>query len=109
MEGNSLEPDKSSTGVFTKEGAASFHNCLKLHFVGFLVYPAVFIKNPNFLIKIGQVPPIMDPSIAGDFLLDTEFEVKLSDKSTIPSFWLLFRRIHTSLRISTFSLDLNRR
>ena len=39
------------------------------------MYPIVFLKNPNFPLKIGQVPPMMDPMISGDVLYDTEYEV----------------------------------
>ena len=70
-----LTPHQSTTGVFSKDQAASFLQSLKLHFIGFLVYPAVFLKNPNFPLKIGQIPPVIDPTIAGDVLFDTEFEV----------------------------------
>ena len=72
--------DPSTTGSFSKEEAALFHDRLKIHFIGFLVYPAVFLKNPNFSLKMGKVPPIMDVAVAGDFLLDTEFEVKISNE-----------------------------
>ena len=70
-----LTPSPSSTGVFTKDQAAAFYKDLKLHFIGFLVFPRVFLNNPNFSLKIGQVPPVMDPTIAGDVLFDTECEV----------------------------------
>ena len=77
MEETSLLHDKSTTGSFSKAEAASFHERLKIHFIGFLVYPAVFLKNPNFSLKMGKVPPIKDVAVTGDFLLDTEFQVKL--------------------------------
>ena len=75
MDPGCLTPNPSSTGVFTKDQAAAFYEDLKLHFIGFLVYPIVFLKNPNFPLKIGQVPPMMDPMISGDVLYDTEYEV----------------------------------
>ena len=75
MDPGCLTPSPSSTGVFTKDQAAAFYKDLKLHFIGFLVFPRVFLNNPNFSLKIGQVPPVMDPTIAGDVLFDTECEV----------------------------------
>ena len=75
MDPSCFTPDPSSTGVFTKDQAAAFYEDLKLHFIGFLVYPRVFLNNPNFPLKIGQVPPLMDPMIAGEVLYDTESQV----------------------------------
>ena len=42
-----------------------------------LVYPRVFTTNTNMTLKIGQVPPVMDPMVSGDVVLDTEFEVSM--------------------------------
>ena len=65
MDSSCLTPSQSTTGLFTKDQASAFYEDLKLHFIGFLVYPAAFLKNPNFPLKIGQVPPVMDSSISG--------------------------------------------
>ena len=68
-------PTESTTGHFNKKESEDFFHRLRCHFVGFIVFPAVFCKNPNFLLKIGDVPPIMDPMVSGEVLYDTEFKV----------------------------------
>ena len=54
IEETSLLHDKSTTGSFSKAEAASFHERLKIHFIGFLVYPAFFSEKPKFLIEDGK-------------------------------------------------------
>ena len=60
------------TGKFTPSEAETFWESLHVHFVSFLVYPTVFYQQANFPIKIGQVPPIVDPKVAGKTLFNTE-------------------------------------
>ena len=40
--------------------------------LSYLVYPSVFCLQSLFPIKIGQVPPILNPKIAGKELFNTE-------------------------------------
>ena len=77
MDSQNWLPDGSSHGLFTETEAADFLRKLKIHFIGFLVFPRVFTTKPNFSLKIGQVPPVMDPLVAGKILYDTEFKVKV--------------------------------
>ena len=65
----------SSAGVFSRKDVKNFFKSLRIHFIGFLVYPAVFTTNHRFPLKIGKVPPVIDPLVAGPILLDTEFKV----------------------------------
>ena len=74
MESNSWVPTEPPSGIFTAEEAQNFYIRLREHFISYLVFPAVFCRNPNFPLKIGGVPPVVNPAIAGDFLYDTEFE-----------------------------------
>ena len=85
MHPTNWQPTDSSTGKFTKEESADFFHRLNLHFVSYLVYPRVFTTNPNITLKIGQVPPVMDPKVSGDVVLDTEFEVSLITIHLSPS------------------------
>ena len=73
-----LEPEEPerTKGEFSKEESAAFYRKLRLHFVQYLVYPILFLKNPNFQLKIGQVPPVMDPLLAGSTVYDTEREAR---------------------------------
>ena len=84
MHPTNWQPNESSTGTFSKDESANFFHRLNLHFVSYLVYPRVFTKNPNMTLKIGQVPPVMDPMVSGDLVLDTEFEVSLITIELIP-------------------------
>ena len=34
----------------------------------------MFMKNPNLPLKIGQIPPVMDPLLSGSIVFDTERE-----------------------------------
>ena len=77
MHPTNWQPDESSTGQFSNEESADFFHRLNLHFVSYLVYPRVFTTNRNMTQKIGQVPPVMDPMVSGDVVLDTEFEVSM--------------------------------
>ena len=79
MDESSLEPQESDSkkGLFNKNESAEFFRRLKLHFVTFLVYPILFMKNPNFQLKIGQIPPVMDPLLSGVTQFDTEREASL--------------------------------
>ena len=74
MDSTSWLPSSTASGKFTAEEAEEFYIRLREHFISFLVFPAVFCKNPNFPIKMGNVPPILNPVVAGDTLYDTEFE-----------------------------------
>ena len=69
-------PAESTSGHFSQDESVSFFKKLKIHFIGYLVYPAVFCKNPNFLLQIGNVPPLLDPLVSGDILYDTEFKAR---------------------------------
>ena len=40
--------------------------------ISYIVYPAVFCLQSRFPVKIGQVPPILNPKIAGHELFNTE-------------------------------------
>ena len=40
--------------------------------LSYLVYPSVFVLQSQFPVKIGQVPPILNPKIAGPRLFSTE-------------------------------------
>ena len=40
------------------------------------MFPTVFCRGPNFKLKIGHVPPVMEPIVSGDIILDTEFKVE---------------------------------
>jgi hypothetical protein len=77
MDSTNWLPDKDTTGLFNKQEAADFFRRMKIHYIGFLVYPIVFTQNPNFVLKVGKVPPVMDPIVAGDVLFDTEFKVSV--------------------------------
>ena len=59
---------ENCTGKFEKEEAANFFDRLKMHFISFLVYPRVFTKTPNFHLRIGEVPPVMEIEMARDSL-----------------------------------------
>ena len=59
---------------FSREESADYFKKLRLHYVSYLVYPRLFMNNPNFQLKIGQVPPVMDPLLSGSKLFDTERE-----------------------------------
>ena len=74
MDSQTWLPTETPSGQFTAEEAQDFYIRLREHFIGYLVFPAVFCKNPNFPIKIGCVPPIINPVVAGKILYDTEFE-----------------------------------
>ena len=80
MEESSLEPDESEpqSGQFNKEESADFFRKLNLHFIQYLVFPRVFMNNPNFQLKMGQIPPIMNPLLSGATLFDTEREASNS-------------------------------
>ena len=74
MESNSWVPSEPPSGTFSADEAQNFYIRLREHFISYLVFPAVFCRNPNFPMKIGSVPPVVNPVIAGDSLYDTEFE-----------------------------------
>ena len=74
MDSQTWLPTEAPSGQFTAEEAEGFYTRLREYFIGYLVFPAVFCKNPNFPIKIGCVPPIINPVVAGKTLYDTEFE-----------------------------------
>ena len=62
------------SGTFSKADSADFYHRLNIHFISFLVYPRVFTSNPNFCLRIGEVPPVMNPRVSGDILFDTEYQ-----------------------------------
>ena len=64
-------------GTFSRLDAYEYFQQLKGHFISYLVYPSVFLKNPNFSLKIGCIPPVMDSALYGDVLYDTEYKVSL--------------------------------
>ena len=65
---------ETCTGTFDQKETASFFDRLKMHFISFLVYPRVFTKNPNFALRIGEVPTVMDPRVTGSTLFNTEYQ-----------------------------------
>ena len=50
---------EAPSGPFSAAEAEGFYIGLREHFIGYLVYPAVFCENPNFPLKIGSVPPVV--------------------------------------------------
>ena len=74
MDASSWLPTDSTSGHFTQEEAREFYQDLREHYISFLVFPAVFCKNPNFPLRVGNVPPVMDLILAGDKIYDTEFK-----------------------------------
>ena len=80
-------------------------------FFSFLVFPTVFCRSPNFKLKIGHVPPVMEPIVAGDILLDTEFKVKIvhvSYSTISEQHFFLCRKIHTFWRINICYMEINK-
>ena len=64
--------EDSVTGVFTPDEAAKYWEKLKVKFISFLDYPRVFCDQSKFPVKIGQVPPIVHPLVAGREMFNTE-------------------------------------
>ena len=60
------------TGKFTLAKAEEYWKNLNVHHIGYIVYPRVFTQQCSFPVKIGKVPPIVDPRIAGSELFSTE-------------------------------------
>ena len=74
MEQSNWHVEETCTGEFQQCESADFFERLKMHFVSYLVYPRVFTNNPNFNLRIGEVPPVMDPRVSGSTLFDTEYQ-----------------------------------
>ena len=64
--------EEDVTGKFSAAEAEDYWKSLWIHFIGFLVYPRVFSQQSQFPVKIGKVPPILNPKIAGPELFNTE-------------------------------------
>ena len=64
--------EEDVTGKFSAAEAEDYWKSLRIHFIGFLVYPRVFSQQSQFPVKIGKVPPILNPKIAGPELFNTE-------------------------------------
>ena len=75
MDSSNWTPSNDVSGVFTRNDVDNFMYQLRQHFVGYLVFPSLFLKNPNFKLQIGSVPPILDPIVCGELSYDTEFKV----------------------------------
>ena len=74
MDQSNWQVAEGCSGTFSKAESASFFHRLNIHFISFLVYPRVFTSNPNFCLRIGEVPPVMNPRVSGDILFDTEYQ-----------------------------------
>ena len=72
MDNTNWTVEENVTGKFTASEAANYWEKLKIHFLSYLVYPRIFCQQALFPIKIGQVPPILNPMIAGQELFNTE-------------------------------------
>ena len=88
IDGNSWLPSETCTGHFTREEAANYYLGLKEHYISYLVFPAVFARNPNFPFEMGFIPPVMELALAGKCLFDTEFKalIQISFLVLIPYF-----------------------
>ena len=64
--------EENVTGKFTASEAEKYWESLRIHFISYLVFPGVFCLQAIFPIKIGQVPPILHPILAGNELYNTE-------------------------------------
>ena len=72
MDATNWTVEEEVTGKFTASEAEKYWEQLRIHFIGYLVYPRIFSQQALFPVKIGQVPPILNPKISGKELFKTE-------------------------------------
>ena len=65
MDSSNWKIEENITGIFSAEDAANYWHKLRTHFVSYLVYPGLFPLQAPYPVKIGQVPPVLNPMIAG--------------------------------------------
>ena len=68
--------DYSTTGIFSQSEAVAYWKNLDDHMISFLVFPAVFVREGKFSLKIGACPPVINPLLAGEELFSTEHNKK---------------------------------
>lgn len=82
-----MEVPVKSDGSFTAKASEDFFLSLRTHFISFLVFPSTFVLNTSFLISVGNVPPIIQPLVAGSVLHNTEHK---KDSSVLKNIDALF-------------------
>ena len=69
-----LEVPVQTDGSFTLQETREFFTSLRIHFISFLVFPWTFCETASFLINLANVPPIVQPLVAGSVLYNTELK-----------------------------------